>query len=81
MVQEPGESERDFASVDTAILMKKIFAIVGPTPLCVPNGFSGLQTPESLPSWYSDEDINYYATKFNQKGFTGGLNYYRACNL
>jgi hypothetical protein len=35
MVQEPGESEKDFTSVDTAILMKKIFAIVGPQPLCV----------------------------------------------
>lgn len=31
--------------------------------------------------WLSEEDINYYATKFNQSGFTGGLNYYRALHL
>jgi hypothetical protein len=51
--------------------------------VCVPKevGFRGLQTPETLPSWLSEEDINYYASKFNQKGFTGGLNYYRASNL
>jgi len=46
--------------------MKKFFSLFG---------------PESLPSWLSEEDINYYASKFNQKGFTGGLNYYRASNL
>lgn len=83
MPQEPGEVEKDFACVDTAILMKKFFSLFGPIPLCVPKevGFRGLQTPDSLPSWLSEEDINYFASKFNQKGFTGGLNFYRASNL
>lgn len=31
----------------------------------------------SLPSWLSEEDIDYYASKFKKTGFTGGLNYYR----
>ncbi|KAK9983719.1 hypothetical protein SO802_033244 [Lithocarpus litseifolius] len=54
--QEPGEVEKDFAFVDTPILMKKLFSAF-------------------------EEDINYYARKFNQKGFTRGLNYYRAFDL
>ena len=33
--------------------------------------------PLVLPSWLSEEDIQYYATKFNKTGFSGGMNYYR----
>ncbi|KAM3739695.1 hypothetical protein ACB098_08G041700 [Castanea mollissima] len=80
--QEPGEAEKDFACVDTAILMK-MFSVFGPDLLFIPKeiGFSGLQTPDIMPSWLIEEDIDYYTSKFNQKGFTGGLNYYRAANL
>lgn len=35
----------------------------------------------NLPSWLSEEELNYYVTKFDQTGFTGGLNYYRAIDL
>jgi hypothetical protein len=34
-----------------------------------------------LPSWLSEEDLDYYVTKFNKTGFTGGLNYYRNLSL
>ncbi|KAG7967259.1 hypothetical protein I3843_08G091100 [Carya illinoinensis] len=80
--QEHGEAEEDFACVDTAGLMKKFFS-VGPKPLLMPKGVGvrGLATPDSLPSWLPEEDINYYATKFKQTGFTGALNYYRAMRL
>ncbi|KAB1222958.1 Bifunctional epoxide hydrolase 2 [Morella rubra] len=81
--QEPGEVEKDFACVDTAILMKKFFSLFGPHPLCVSKevGLRGLPTPDTLPAWLSEEDISYYASKFNRGGFTGGLNYYRASSL
>lgn len=36
--------------------------------------------PVTLPAWFSDEDLSYYANKFNN-GFTGALNYYRAFDL
>ncbi|KAK3194140.1 hypothetical protein Dsin_025450 [Dipteronia sinensis] len=54
-----------------------------PKAPCIPKkpGFTGLPDPSTLPSWLSEEDINYYAAKFTQKGFTGGLNYYRCMNL
>lgn len=36
---------------------------------------------EVLPSWLSEEDIEYYASKFEKSGFTGGINYYRCIDL
>ncbi|KAF7153919.1 hypothetical protein RHSIM_Rhsim01G0286700 [Rhododendron simsii] len=82
--QEPGEAEEEFSRVDTARLIKYFFLSRTPGPLCVPKevGFGGSpHTPFDLPSWLSEEDLNYYVTKFTQKGFTGGLNYYRALDL
>lgn len=69
--------------MDTAKLIRRLLTTRNPDPPCLPKGkgFSGFPDPPVLPSWLSDEDINYYASKFNQKGFTGGLNYYRAMNL
>ncbi|PON52379.1 Epoxide hydrolase-like [Parasponia andersonii] len=81
--QEQGEIEKDFASDDTATVLKKLYTSFGPTPLRIPKegGFKGLNAPDTLPSWVSEEVVNYCASKFNEKGFTGGLNYYRALNL
>lgn len=65
--------------------MKVFLATRNPRPPCIPKeiGFSGLakSSQKTLPSWLTEEDVNYYATKFGSKGFTGGLNYYRAMNL
>ncbi|GAV66975.1 Abhydrolase_6 domain-containing protein, partial [Cephalotus follicularis] len=82
-LQNPGEAEEDFAQIDTAKLIKRFLTSRNPRPPCIPKevGFRGLPDPPSLPSWLSEEDINYFASKFNQKGFTGGLNYYRALDL
>ena len=33
--------------------------------------------PERLPSWLTDEDVNFYAAEFARTGFRGGLNSYR----
>ncbi|CAK9148828.1 unnamed protein product [Ilex paraguariensis] len=82
--QEPGEAEEEFARVDTARLIKKFLICRQAGPLCVPKevGFGGSpDTIITLPSWLSEEDVNVYATKFEQTGFTGGLNYYRAMDL
>ncbi|KAH9730527.1 AB hydrolase-1 domain-containing protein [Citrus sinensis] len=81
--QEPGVAEEDFAQIDTARLIKKFLGGRSPKPPCVPKeiGFRGLPDLRTLPSWLSEEDVNYYASKFSQKGFTGGLNYYRCLDL
>ncbi|CAK7348334.1 unnamed protein product [Dovyalis caffra] len=80
---EPGEVEEDFAQMDTARIIRRFLTSRNPKPPCVPKevGFRGLPDNPNLPSWLSEKDINYYADKFNQTGFTGGLNYYRCLDL
>ncbi|KAM3736376.1 hypothetical protein ACB098_10G158600 [Castanea mollissima] len=54
-------------------------AIMGPP--CFPKGNAfeiRTNASISLPFWLSEEELTYYVAKFDQKGFTGGLNYYRA---
>ncbi|XP_058084064.1 uncharacterized protein LOC131231777 isoform X1 [Magnolia sinica] len=81
--QEPGATEADFASMDTAKLLTMLIANRNPHPLKIPK--DGLRSlPDlglPLPSWLSKEDIDYYAHQFDKTGFTGGLNYYRALDL
>ncbi|KAK4849267.1 hypothetical protein QYF36_023032 [Acer negundo] len=71
------------AQIDTAKLVKRFLSSRSPKPPCIPKetGYRDLPDPPALPSWLSEEDVNYYAAKFSQKGFTGGLNYYRYLNL
>ncbi|XP_010556730.1 PREDICTED: bifunctional epoxide hydrolase 2 [Tarenaya hassleriana] len=81
--QERGEIEEDFAQAGAKKLITKFLTSRNPRPPCIPKalGFRGLPDPPSLPDWLTEQDIDYYAEKFSQKGFTGGLNYYRAMNL
>ncbi|XP_042044568.1 epoxide hydrolase A-like [Salvia splendens] len=82
--QEPGEAEEEFSRVDTGRLIKKFLISRNPAPLRVPKtvGFGGSpDKPITMPSWLSEEDVSYYASKYDHKGFTGGLNYYRAMDL
>ncbi|KAI0512286.1 hypothetical protein KFK09_012925 [Dendrobium nobile] len=78
--QEPGEVEAQFAQVDTAQLLKSFFASRNPGPFMIPkhSGFTGrLSNQIILPSWLSEDDVHYYASKFTKTGFTGAINYYR----
>lgn len=82
--QEPGLAENEFARLGTETVMKIFLGSRNPRPPRMPkeSWYSGaLKTPTALPPWLSQEDINYFASKFNQNGFTGGLNYYRALDL
>lgn len=40
-----------------------------------------LKTPAVLPSWITEEELQVYADKFEESGFTGALNYFRAVEL
>ncbi|KAJ1385569.1 Epoxide hydrolase-like [Sesbania bispinosa] len=83
--QEPGKMEVELARVDTAYLLKNILTTRKTGSPIFPKGEYGTgfnpDTPETLPSWLSEEDLDYYVTKFKKTGFTGGLNYYRNLNL
>ncbi|RZC94053.1 hypothetical protein C5167_016744 [Papaver somniferum] len=81
--QEP-EIEAEYASADTSALMRAMLTHRKTGPLFVPKGvsFGALpETPVPLPSWLTEDDIQYYASKFEKTGFKGGLNYYRALDL
>ncbi|KAJ9187804.1 hypothetical protein P3X46_003221 [Hevea brasiliensis] len=81
--QKPGKAEEDFAQVNTAKLIKLLFTSRDPRPphFLKEVGLKALQDPPSQQSWLTEEDVNFYASKFNQKGFRGGLNYYRNINM
>ncbi len=37
----------------------------------------GLPDPERLPTWLTEEDLDYYVAQYQQSGFRGPLNWYR----
>lgn len=83
LYKKPGAAEADLASMDTAEIMKFILSYRIPGPLIMPKGklFDPSTQQVALPSWISEEDINYYTSKFRKTGFTGGINYYRCLDL
>ncbi|TYI64950.1 hypothetical protein E1A91_D09G123500v1 [Gossypium mustelinum] len=80
LIREPGEIEAEFAEMGTETVMKALLTYRVPDPLMLPKGKPfghSANTPITLPSWLSEEEVNYYVTKFNKSGFTGVINYYR----
>lgn len=82
-VQEAGRAERAFARYDCLTVMKK-FLLTTTDFLVAPPGveiIDFLPTPSVLPSWITEEELMVFADKFQESGFTGPLNYYRAMDL
>ncbi|CAL5395697.1 unnamed protein product [Camellia sinensis] len=80
--QVPGEIEAEFAQIGVRRVVKKFLTYRDPAPFLFPKGkgFGDVNSPDTqviLPSWLSEEDVDYYASKFEKNGFTGGINYYR----
>jgi len=49
-------------------------------PLVVPQGggiLDILLDPETLPSWLTERDLDFYSSEFERTGFSGALNWYR----
>ena len=83
MFQEQGEIEAEFSKLGTKSVLKHFLTYRNPGPLYLPKGKGfgdDSNDPIVLPSWLSEEDVDFYATKYEQTGFTGGFNYYRALN-
>ncbi|KAJ9699642.1 hypothetical protein PVL29_005486 [Vitis rotundifolia] len=79
--QEPG-MEAALAEIGPARVLKSALTSRKTGPPRLPEGqqaFAG--TPDVLPSWLSEEEVNYYVSKYERTGFTGGLNYYRNMDL
>ncbi|KAI3695060.1 hypothetical protein L1987_78048 [Smallanthus sonchifolius] len=83
--QEVGVMDDEIKGFETAKVLKKILTDRTPGPPRLPKsdpfGLKALDGLLPLPSWLSEEDIKYNVDKFDQTGFTGGLNYYRALDL
>ncbi|KAK9287313.1 hypothetical protein L1049_015727 [Liquidambar formosana] len=82
--QEPGRAENAFSKYDYVTIMKKFLLINAPDLLAAPPGveiIDVLETPSSLPPWITEEELQFFASKFQKSGFTGPLNYYRAMDL
>lgn len=77
--QEPGDMEAEFAGAGTMTVLKKFLTYRSPNQFYIPKGEKII--PDVMPPWLSEEDVNYYASKYENTGFTGALNYYRALDL
>ncbi|XP_023768566.2 uncharacterized protein LOC111917139 [Lactuca sativa] len=83
--QVPGEIEAELAEMDTKTVVKKLLTFREPGPIYIPKGkgfkHSPIDAPVTLPPWLSEEDVEYFASKLEKTGFTGGVNYYRVLRL
>ncbi|XP_022849286.1 uncharacterized protein LOC111371489 [Olea europaea var. sylvestris] len=75
--QEPGDREAEFAQIGTKEVLKNFFAFRTPGPYYFPKG-KGFGGSADKPTWLSEDNLEYYTKKFEQTGFSGGVNYYRA---
>ncbi|CAI9292060.1 unnamed protein product [Lactuca saligna] len=81
---DPGEIEAVFASLGTKKVFEKFLTHRDPDPFYFPKDkpFGALYNNHViLPSWLSEEDVDYYTKKFEQTSFTRGINYYRCFDL
>ncbi|XP_075085549.1 epoxide hydrolase 1-like [Nicotiana tabacum] len=77
--QEAGVIEAEFEEIGVKNVLKKFFTYREPAPLYFKKGKSFGDNPQvELPCWLSEEELDFYATKYEQTGFTGALNFYRA---
>ncbi|KAF5463073.1 hypothetical protein F2P56_019019 [Juglans regia] len=72
--QEPGRAERAFARYDYLTVMKKLLLVTKTDAMIAPPGMEiidNLETPSVLPKWITEEELQAYADKFQESGFTG----------
>jgi pimeloyl-ACP methyl ester carboxylesterase len=83
--QEPGVAEAELEADVRRTLRLVLYAASGDAPAGLAlsrkasdAGFlDGMPEPEGLPSWLTQEDLDYFVGEFRLTGFRGGLNRYR----
>lgn len=81
--QEPGVAEAEFARYGTQFIHRRFLTsrYTGkPFLIRKEVGFGSPDQQITLPSWLSEEDISYFASKYEKTGFTNPINYYRNLN-
>ena len=81
-MQEPGQMEAEFASMDTRFIFKRLFTTRDTGATSLSKEWWGSPEEEiELPPWLSEEYIDHLAAKFDETGFTGAMNFYRCLDL
>lgn len=83
--QEPGVAEAEFEADVRRSMRMFLYGASGDAPegaAAPPKKkgarlFDGMIDPEALPSWLTEEDLDYYTQEFERTGFRGALNRYR----
>ena len=81
--QTPGVADAELAADPRATFRRLLSATSGgaPPPLPVVEPGSGfldfLPEPDTLPAWLTEQDLDTYVDEYRDRGFTGGLNWYR----
>jgi len=84
--QEPGKAEKELEENVSETVLKMLYAGSGDAP--ADQAFRFLfdrsqrfidlhKTPEKLPNWLKQEDVDYFSNEFQRTGYRGGLNWYR----
>ncbi|XP_076907131.1 epoxide hydrolase 1-like [Bidens hawaiensis] len=83
--QEPGNIEAELAQMDAKTIVKKFLTFRESGPIYFPKGKGFKHSPNgavvTLPPWLTEEDVEYFASKLEKAGITGGVNYYRVIRL
>jgi pimeloyl-ACP methyl ester carboxylesterase len=84
--QEPGRVERELEADTRRTLLGMYYGGSGDAPepdLTAPpkkagtEFLEGMALPGSLPSWLTEDDLDYYVSLFEESGFRGPVNWYR----
>ena len=85
--QEPGVAEAELEADPTATIRKLYYSASGnmprpetppaPRPMAGTKFMDGMTDPETLPDWFTQADLEFFAGEFKRTGFRGGLNWYR----
>ncbi|XP_071689863.1 epoxide hydrolase 1-like [Rutidosis leptorrhynchoides] len=75
--------EEEYAKVDTKTQLAGIYLKRTPDAPKIPKDYAKLfkPTPYTLPSWFTEQDLDYFTSKYRATGFRGGINYYRCFDL
>ena len=88
--QTPGVAEAEFELDTRRFIRGTLYSMSGDMPRREPDAMmvprqggllarwaTDFATPEILPAWLSEMDIDFYSAEFTRTGFRGGLNWYR----
>ena len=79
-VLPPDTPAPDVSALDEAAILE----IIRTSPICIPPGGrlrDACVTPEQLPDWLSQEELDHYVAEFERTGMWGGFNWYRCMDL